>query len=132
MTVAEPRWDRDLAYGQQGELQVDEYLKWIAKGNGRVETKRKRLYDLEFYVEQQCDKGRRGQYQPSGINVSEADVWAFVVADSGVAFIIPSRILRASLQHKSVRPKEEKDGSCPTKGTLVHLMAMLKTAEGLR
>ena len=36
----EPRFDLDLQYGKQGELQIEEFLKWIATGNGRVEIKR--------------------------------------------------------------------------------------------
>ena len=51
----EPRWDRDYTYGRRGELQVNNYLDWIACGNGRVETKRKSYIDLELYIELECD-----------------------------------------------------------------------------
>jgi hypothetical protein len=69
---AEPRFDLDYAYGRQGELQIGEFLEWIANGNGQVEVKRKRFLDLDFYVETHCDKGRKGNYQPSGISVTTA------------------------------------------------------------
>lgn len=129
-SVAEPRFDIDLPYGQQGELQVGTYLEWIAGGNGRVEVKRKRRTDLQFYVETSCDKGRRGQYQPSGIHATEADAWAFVVADTGITVIVPTDLLKATLLHRSVRAKAEDDGECPTQGLLVHFAAILDAASG--
>ena len=68
----EPRFDLDLDYGKQAELQLGEYLDWIAAGNGRVEVKHKRLPDLDFYVETENDPGAAGQYQPSGISITTA------------------------------------------------------------
>ncbi len=126
--MVEPRWDRDLAYGRQGELLIGGYLEWIARGNGRVEVKRKRRLDAFFYVETACDKGRTGVYEPSGIKVTEADVWAFVIADTGLTLLVPIDLLRASCSHTSAQQVEERDGSCPTKGYLVSFAAMLATA----
>ena len=125
---AEPRFDLDYKYGRQGELQVAEFLDWIAKGNGRVEVKRKRYLDYELYVETECDKGRRGIYEPSGINASEASAYAFVIADTGITIIIPTPLLKAALQHRSVRRVEEYSGSCPTRGVLVNLAAIMAAA----
>jgi len=124
---AEPRFDLDATYGGQGELQIADYLDWIARGNGRVEVKRKRILDLFFYVETHCDKGRRGVYEPSGILGTTAAVWAFVIGDTGIAVLVPTDLLKASLGHPSVRDKEEKDGQCPTRGRLVNLAALLDT-----
>ena len=128
MSVAEPRWDRDLEYGRQGELQIGEYLQWIADRNGRVEFKRKRRLDFELYVEEECDKGRTGKYEPSGINVTQADVWAYCIADTGITIFVPTWRLRVALNHKSTRYCEEKDGDCPTRGRLVNLAAVLSAA----
>lgn len=129
MNRAEPRFDIDLAYGKQGEMLVGSMLEWIANGNGRVEVKRKAFLDFELYVETECDKGRTGHYAPSGINVTTAEVWAFVVADSGLALMIPTTLLRASLEHRSARPKETLVGNCPTRGILVNLAAIMDTAK---
>jgi len=129
MKLAEPRFDRDLAYGKQGELLVGSYLEWIAGGNGRVEIKRKRRADLELYVETECDKGNTGRYQPSGINVTTADAWAFVVGDTGMAFVLPTALLRRALLHPSARRVEGPRGDCPTRGVLVHIAAILALAE---
>jgi hypothetical protein len=122
---AEPRFDIDLAYGRQGELQISDYLTWLAEGNGRIEVKRKRYIDLNFYVEMQCDKGRTGVYLPSGISITTAEAWAFPIADTGIAVIIPTNELRSMLEDPSTYDREERDGSCPTRGKLVNLGALL-------
>ena len=128
MNTAEPRFDRDLAYGQQGELLIEDYLSWIAKGNGQVEVKKKRRLDLEFYVETECDKGRTGVYEPSGINVTTADMWAFVIGDTGMAFCLPTGLLRKAVQDKAARIVSENDGSCPTRGKLVNIGTIISAA----
>jgi hypothetical protein len=122
---AEPRFDIDLAYGRQAELQIGDFLTWIAEGNGQVEVKRKRYLDLEFYVETHCDKGRTGIYQPSGISITTAAAWAFVIADTGIAVLIPTDELRVMLDDVGVCDREERDGSCPTRGRLVNLSYLL-------
>lgn len=127
---AEPRWDLDLAYGKQGELQVGDFLNWLARGNGRIEVKRKRRLDFELFIETECDKGRGGIYQPSGIYVTRADAWAFVIGDTGVTLIIPTALLKRAIQQKTARPKQETSGSCPTKGYLVNLAAVLALPSG--
>lgn len=123
--MVQPHWDRDLAYGQQGELMVGTYLEWIAKGNGRVEIKRKRRPDLWFYVETYCDKGRRGHLEPSGINVTKADAWAYVVGNTRIALVIPTKTLRKACGEDTAQQVQERDGSCPTRGVLVHLDTIL-------
>ena len=122
---AEPRFDIDVDYGRQGELQICEYLTWLANGNGRIEVKRKRYLDLNFYVETHADKGRTGVYQPSGITITTAAAWAFVIADTNISLIIPTDELRAMLDDPSSRDREERDGSCPTRGKLVSLNVLL-------
>ena len=121
----EPRFDIDYRYGRQGELQIGEFLNWIANGDGRVEVKRKRYIDLELYVEIAHDKGRTGHYTPSGISVSEAEAWAFCIGDTGIAILVPTMILRDMLNDAHTKDREERDGSCPTKGKLINLGTLL-------
>lgn len=122
---AEPRFDRDYSYGRQGELQIDTFLNWIATGNGQVEVKRKRYLDLNFYVETSHDPGRTGNYVPSGISVSTALMYAYVIGDTGISVQIPTDELRAMLDDSSTKECEERDGSCPTRGKLVSLAVLL-------
>jgi len=122
---AEPRFDLDLQYGQQGELQIGDFLEWIASGNGRVEVKRKRYLDHRLYVETHSDKGRTGNYQASGINVTTALLWTFVIGDTGIHIAVPTAALRAAIEDPSSKPVEERDGSCPTRGVLIDFCVLL-------
>ena len=122
----EPRFDIDVEWGGQGELLICDYLDWIAKGNGRVEVKTKRYIDLKFYIETHCDKGRRGRFEPSGINVTTAQVWAFPIGESGIAVLIPVDEIKIALDHCSTEDKEEHDGSCPTRGKLINFYHLVK------
>jgi hypothetical protein len=122
---AEPRFDLDVKKGEQGELLIGTYLDWIAAGNGRVEVKRKGYYDLAFYVETHCDKGRAGVYQPSGISITTAHAWAFVIAGSDISLIVPTEHLRSMLEHVTTKDRACNEGSCPTRGKLINLAAML-------
>lgn len=121
----EPRFDIDLQYGKQGEMQVGELLDWITEPDGKMEVKRKRILDHRVYVETHCDKGRRGIYKPSGISVTTACVWSFVVADTGIVLTIPTNFLREMLNDPSSKDKEERDGNCPTRGKLVDICVLL-------
>lgn len=128
--TAEPRFDIDATYGGQGELLLADYLTWLAEGNGRIEVKRKRYCDLRFYVETHCDKGRRGEYQPSGISVTTASAWAFVIADTGISIIVPTDELRAMITDSSTKDVAEADGTCPTRGKLINLTVLLGRRAG--
>lgn len=122
---AEPRFDIDLKYGRQGELQIGDYLHWIAAGDGRVEVKTKRILDWYFYVETHCDKGSRGAYEPSGILVTTAEAWAINIGDSGISMICPTDLIRMMVDDPTSKDKAETNGSCPTRGKLINLMTLL-------
>jgi hypothetical protein len=121
----DPRFDIDLPYGRQAELQIADYLTWLAEGNGRIEVKHKRRIDLLFYVETHHDPGRRGIYVPSGISTSTAAAWAFNISDTGIAVIFPSDEVRRMLTDPSSRDAQEHDGSCPTRGKLISLNVLV-------
>lgn len=125
MSRAEPRFDLDLSYGQEGEKLIGAFLSWIAEGNNQIEVKRKSYLDLEFYVETHCDKGRTGTYQPSGISVTTATAWAFVLGDTNISVIIPTVELRALLDDPGAKDRKETHGSCPTRGKLISLALAL-------
>ena len=125
MSKAEPRFDIDLKYGQTAEKLIGTFLDWIASDNGQIEVKRKRILDLKFYIETHCDKGRTGEYQPSGISVTTSAAWAFVIGDTGISVIVPTSELRTIVEDPSSRDKEELDGRCPTRGKLIDLSVLL-------
>ena len=125
VTKAEPRFDLDLKYGQEGERRIAEFFEWIATDSGRVEVKTKRYIDHKIYIETHCDKGRTGVFQPSGINVTTAAIWAICVGDTGVFLAIPTTALVMMLDDPSSTDKKEHDGSCPTRGKLINFCVLL-------
>lgn len=126
--MREPRFDIDYEWGRQGELLVDDYLKWVAQGDARVEVKRKSYVDLELYVEYEHDPGRTGCYVPSGISTTESEVWAYVIGDTGMALLVPCDLLREATAHPAARHRVERDGSCPTRGMLVNVGLLMTLA----
>lgn len=79
MTPSNPHFDLDLRYGLYGEETVAAMLGAVGE---MVEVKSPRNSRLTFYLETECDKGRRGRYQPSGIRTSRASVWIYNFMDS--------------------------------------------------
>lgn len=122
----ESRWDHDLPYGEDAQEYVERVV-WstLTAGRVRIEDKRKRRMDNKFYVELQQDPGRMGRYVPSGLSTSEADLWAFVIADTGVVVWVPAVRLRAAVfelgwgARRDGSDYEETDGECPTRGRLL-------------
>lgn len=125
----EPEFDIDYEYGRQGELFFQSIRK--AMQEDRVEVKRDGRFAEtgNLYVEFACL--RRGTWTPSGIAVSTAEAWSFVLGDSEVALTLSTDLLKdiCRMAYRQGRIAEEKDGSHPTKGVLLkvsHLMAYLR------
>ena len=120
-TGYEPRFDRDYAYGRQGELLVGDMLAALRDGQGRVEIKRKRRLDPQIYVELEQDPGGTGlRWKPSGLNVTDAEWWAYDVGGTGLAIFLPTGLLRWAVGTDGGTPKRETDGDNPTHGRLFH------------
>ena len=115
-------WDIDYAYGRQGELFVADLLATLQVGT-QVEVKRSRYGDHQVYIEYEHSPRRlKGQYEPSGIAVTQAMVWAFV-ADSWCLFVPTEhlkRIARLVLQKRPDLRRETNHSDCPTRGVMVY------------
>jgi hypothetical protein len=128
----EPRFDVDYEYGHQGELFVGFVIEALKRD--RVEVKRDARYSQtgNFYVEYECR--RNGHWCKSGIATSEAELWAFVLGDSGMCVVIPTQSLK-ELCRQRFRQRHvaaELDGSHPTKGVLVSASSLLAWAKERR
>jgi hypothetical protein len=122
----QPAFDHDYAYGRQGELLVAGLMDGIRAGSARVETKHKSIPDPLLYVETFHDPDRTGTYIPSGLSVSTADYWAFVIAETGIVVWVPTARLRRAVELRYGKPKHAgQNGSCPTRGWLVNLAAVM-------
>jgi len=83
-------FDLDFEFGQYGETLVEELLT-----NGKtVEVKRDRRWKdtHNVYVETECYFVKRNGWFPSGLEVTEASYWAFVLEDAVV--FVPTDALK--------------------------------------
>ena len=87
--------------------------------------KRKRICDLEFYIEQQCDYGGRGVFVDSGITVTTAHVWAIVIDDAEITVMVPTDLIRQMLDDPTSRRVQCRISDNPTKGTLINFGTLL-------
>ena len=89
-------FDLDFRYGYAGEQLVEELLT-----NGKtVEVKRDRRWHEtgNLYIEVECWYNSTQSWQASGIAVTEADYWAFVLEES-VLMIPTINVIQAINQH---------------------------------
>ena len=89
---AEPRFDIDYKVGRQGELWVVSIRE--AMQNGRVEVKTDEIWNGtgNIYVEYACLK--RGKYRKSGLSVTTADIWVFVLREPELAIVFETETLK--------------------------------------
>ena len=84
-------FDLDFSYGKEGENLVEALL-----GGGKtVEVKRDRKWHNtgNLYIETECWYLKSNSWEPSGLSVSKADYWAFVI-ERGV-ILVPLDILKS-------------------------------------
>ena len=107
-------FDLDFSYGQEGEQLVKELLT-----NGKtVEVKRDRRWieTGNLYIETECWSDVMQSWYHSGINISKASHWSFVLEDSVVT--VPIERLKFVVQ-KYGRKKEMNRPEYSTKGFLI-------------
>lgn len=128
VTGRQPDFDIDFRYGHEGERWTEGFIEQLQRGT--IEVKRKSRIDDQFYVEYECF--RQDRWQPSGIQTTKAEFWVFLIHDSGMAFVVETRLLRGAferLRYQQHRHKSELDGSHPTHGLLIEFGAFLNIAK---
>ena len=87
-------FDLDFGYGRKGEQLVDELL----TGKITVEVKRDRKWfkTNNLYIETECYFLKTQAWEPSGLGVTEASYWAFVLQES--TLIVPTDVLRFAVK----------------------------------
>jgi hypothetical protein len=132
----EPRWDIDVARGQQGEMFVNNLIGMLKLGNGQIEVKRDAWWPIKrrIYVERYCKKG--GVFVPSGIMTTRALFW-FFVAPQNFGFIIPTDHLLRAAEFSSSRDRRNTEAECmngshPTKGVFIYEYDIMETRDRTR
>jgi hypothetical protein len=86
-----PNWDADLAFGQEGEQIVTEFLSAI--NQRRFEVKYDRYRNGRMVVETAQNPRNEG-WKPSGINVTEADWWVYMFSPGAFLMVPVPRLKR--------------------------------------
>ena len=115
----EPRYDIDSEVGRQGSFFVMDIIDAL-KGD-RVEVKRdlKSQETGNIYLEYECKK--RGRYVKSGLAITEADLWVFVLDHGDLALAVSTDLLKKMGRVAFTRgqKKECQRGSHPTRGVVI-------------
>jgi hypothetical protein len=115
-----PEWDIDYELGSQGELYVADLIAALRDGESiEVKTDVWAPVSGNIYVEYSCRYF--GKYEPSGLSVTTAKIWAFVLS-SEVAVFTPTdrlRILARYYYRLGRRRNGGTKGSHPTWGVLI-------------
>lgn len=82
-------FDLDFSYGRKGEQLVEELL----TDGKRIEVKRDRKWHLtgNVYIETECFFTKDNQWAASGLAVTEAEYWAFVLKKT--VLMLPTEVL---------------------------------------
>jgi hypothetical protein len=89
-------FDLDFSFGSEGEKLVKELL----TGGLTVEVKRDRKWHStnNLYIEVECWYMTKQAWEPSGLSVTTAAYWAFVLEQS--TLIVPTDVLRHTVREK--------------------------------
>ena len=114
-------FDIDLSVGQEGEILVTELLTQGRTIEVKKDLKWKDTGNL--YIETVCWSHNNGQWYPSGLTVTKAEYWAFVLDDA--VLMLPTSILKTVVAYKG------KEISCniepnPSKGYLIRIIDVLE------
>ena len=87
-------FDLDFSYGRKGEQLVEELL---TEGK-RIEVKRDRKWHLtgNVYIETECFFTKDNEWSASGLSVTEAEYWAFVLKKTVI--MLPTTVLRFAVE----------------------------------
>lgn len=121
-----PDWDIDQEIGSNGELFVADIIAALKDGQSiEVKTDVWAPVSGNVYVEYSCRYF--GKYQPSGISVTTARIWAFVLASEVVVFTPVDRLKAlARYYYRLGRARNGgAAGSHPTWGVLIPVDRLL-------
>src|SRR6266704_1211074 len=122
-----PEWDIDWEIGKNGELFVIDIIQSLKDG-ARVET----TTDIwaastgNIYIEYSCRYF--GEYKPSGISVTTAEIWALVLSTEITVFAPVDRLQAVARYHYAMgrRKNGGLNGTHPTWGVLIPVPSLLR------
>jgi hypothetical protein len=135
MTAAyEPRWDRDLERGKQGEMFAHRIALTSRDGSAPIEVKTDAwwLQTQRIYVELECF--RQGKWRPSGLATTESLYWTTVAGKHELEMTIATAWLRRAVAHAAARHPDNSKAECrrgshPTRGVYVYFHDIVQTRD---
>ena len=99
-------WDLDLRFGQEGEVMVNYFLTAPVE---TVEVKRDRRWKEtgNLYIETECWSDALACWYASGIMVTKASHWSFVLED--LVLTVPTDTIRKAIAVYGLKKEMPKD-----------------------
>ena len=116
-------WDIDFSIGKEGEDYVEGVLRAILTGTIEVKRDLKWLQTGNIYVETECFYQTSQQWEASGLSVTKASHWAFVLAD--MVLILPTDDLKLVVETEG-HPIQTDIEPNPTKGFLIKVEQIIR------
>jgi hypothetical protein len=116
MMVRFSDFDLDFSKGKEGEDYVELVLRAILTGTIEVKKDMKWLETGNIYVETECFFQTSQEYELSGLSVTKATHWAFVLAD--MVLILPTEDLKEVVRVEG-HPISTNIEPNPTRGFLI-------------
>jgi hypothetical protein len=98
---------KDLAYGQQGEKLVSDFLDAMESGSFEVKTDRYR--NGRMVIEMEQNPRRKGEWIPSGLQVTQAKWWVYVFTLDGAFIMVSVDRIKRYIAQRQLGPKEYKE-----------------------
>ena len=117
-------WDLDLRFGQEGEVAANALLTAPIE---TVEVKRDRRWKDtgNLYIETDCWSDVRDEWYWSGITVTKATHWSFVLED--ILITVPTVKIKLAVKTYGM-PKEMNRPEYSTRGYLITVDNLLRVA----
>ena len=124
----EPNFDLDREIGRQGELFVSHIAESLTRGLAEVKYEPSASKYGNVYLEYACR--RNGVYQPSGIDETGSDVWAWTLGRHRPQIMVAAPVpLVRGVKDRALREGQIRNtirGSHPTNGAIVSLRDLLR------
>lgn len=121
-------WDLDLRFGQEGEIMVNYFLTAPVE---TVEVKRDRRWKEtgNLYIETECWSDALACWYASGIMVTKASHWSFVLED--LVLTVPTDTIRKAIAIYGLK-KEMNRPEYSTKGYLITVEDLMRVGKNVQ
>lgn len=100
-------FQKDLAYGKKGEKLVSDFLDAVSSGAFEVKTDRYR--NGRMVIEMEQNPRRKGIWQPSGLQVTQAQWWVYVFALDGAFVMVSVPRIKRYIQQRQLDAADYKE-----------------------